>query len=43
VGHSYRRYLENRMREEHALQGVPVRLIVRRRERRGDASERERR
>jgi GTP-binding protein len=43
VGHSYRRYLENRMREEHELQGVPVRLIVRRRERRDEAAPRGRR
>ncbi|HVT57449.1 MAG TPA: ribosome biogenesis GTPase Der [Thermoanaerobaculia bacterium] len=29
--HTYRRYLENRLREELALPGVPVRLVVRRR------------
>ncbi|MDA8016847.1 MAG: ribosome biogenesis GTPase Der [Thermoanaerobaculia bacterium] len=27
----YRRYLENRLREEHDLAGVPVRLVIRRR------------
>jgi GTP-binding protein len=32
VGHAYRRYLENRLREEYGLAGVPVRLVVRRRE-----------
>jgi GTP-binding protein len=29
--HHYRRYLENRLREELDLPGVPVRLVVRRR------------
>jgi len=29
--HHYRRYLENRMREELDLPGVPVRLVVRKR------------
>jgi GTP-binding protein len=29
---AYRRYLENRLREELALEGVPVRLVIRRRE-----------
>jgi GTP-binding protein len=29
--HSYRRYLENRLREALALPGVPVRLVLRRR------------
>jgi GTP-binding protein len=37
VGHAYRRFLENRMREEYELSGVPVRLVVRRRERRDEA------
>jgi predicted GTPase len=27
--HSYRRYLENTLREHLALQGVPVRLVIR--------------
>jgi GTP-binding protein len=31
-GDAYRRYLENRLREELALPGVPVRLVVRRRQ-----------
>ena len=39
VSHSYRRYLENRMREAHGLEGVPVRLVVRRRERKGEERE----
>ncbi|HEX2252798.1 MAG TPA: ribosome biogenesis GTPase Der [Thermoanaerobaculia bacterium] len=30
-GHAYRRYLENRLRDELALPGVPVRLVIRRR------------
>jgi len=29
--HSYRRYLENRLREELSLGGVPIRLVIRRR------------
>jgi GTPase len=29
--HAYRRYLENRLRDELALPGVPVRLVIRRR------------
>jgi GTP-binding protein len=29
--HHYRRYLENRLREELDLAGVPLRLVVRRR------------
>ena len=40
VGHSYRRFLENRLREEYELSGVPVRLVVRRRERRDEAAAR---
>jgi GTP-binding protein len=28
---SYRRYLENQLRERHALRGVPVRLVIRKR------------
>jgi GTP-binding protein len=31
VGHAYRRYLENRLREQFDLAGVPVRLVLRRR------------
>ena len=31
IGHSYRRYLENRLREHFDLAGVPVRLVMRRR------------
>lgn len=34
-GHSYRRYLENNLRQTFGLAGVPLRLVVR--ERRGDA------
>ncbi|HEX2162795.1 MAG TPA: ribosome biogenesis GTPase Der, partial [Thermoanaerobaculia bacterium] len=30
-GHGYRRYLENRLRDELSLPGVPVRLVIRRR------------
>ncbi len=35
-GHSWRRYLENQLRETYGLNGVPLRLVVR--ERRGDAA-----
>ncbi|KAB2969454.1 MAG: ribosome biogenesis GTPase Der [Thermoanaerobaculia bacterium] len=31
ISHSYRRYLENRLRESFGLGGVPVRLVIRRR------------
>jgi len=31
IAHSYRRYLENRLREALGLAGVPIRLVVRRR------------
>jgi GTP-binding protein len=37
----YRRYLENRIREHLGLRGVPVRLVVRRKEERGGRSRRE--
>ncbi len=30
-GHAYRRYLENRLRDELGLPGVPVRLVIRKR------------
>ena len=35
---SYRRYLENRLRERLELEGVPLRLVIRRRDRGGDGS-----
>jgi GTPase len=31
IGHAYRRYLENRMREDLGLSGIPIRFVVRRR------------
>jgi GTP-binding protein len=36
VGDSYRRYLENRLRERYALGGVPIRLVLRRRSTRAE-------
>jgi GTP-binding protein len=32
LAHGYRRYLENRLREVMGLKGVPVRLVIRKRE-----------
>ena len=34
---SYRRYLENRIRDEYGFLGTPIRLIFRQRDRRGRA------
>lgn len=38
VGNSYRRYLENRLRETLGLLGVPIRLVIRRRSTSGRAA-----
>lgn len=38
VGHAYRRYIENRMREAFGLAGVPLRLVVRQRQPRPGAA-----
>jgi GTP-binding protein len=43
IRHPYRRYLENRLREELQLEGVPIRLVVRARRSAEQAAERRRR